>query len=104
MKPRLDWRHQDVGDAQDMGYLPRRAAKRNQNQLKREKYVAVNNKLESTLTSYMEMQNLDFVFLVFSHTLVQYFLPFGMVMSILCHCMLEACNMSFGFGFTRGYG
>lgn len=41
VKPGFHWRPQDVGDARAMRYLPRRAADRVWNLLKREKYVAV---------------------------------------------------------------
>jgi hypothetical protein len=53
-----------------MGYLLRKAAKREWNQPRRKKFVAVNRDakgvgdLKSTLTSYMEMQSLDFVQLI----------------------------------------
>ena len=49
------------------------------------------------------MQSFDFARLVFHLTLVQHFLtvlPFGKVMSIMCHCMLEICNLLLGFDFT----
>ena len=41
VKPGLPWRPQDVGDARVMGYLPRKAANREWNQLKRKMCVAV---------------------------------------------------------------
>ena len=53
-----------------MGYLLRKAAKREWNQPRRKKFVAVNRDekgvgdLKTTLTSYMEMQSLDFVQLI----------------------------------------
>ena len=40
LKPGLPWRTQDVRDARVVGYLPRRAAKREWNQPKRKKCVA----------------------------------------------------------------
>lgn len=49
----------------------------------------------------MEMQSLKFSPLLFGFDLVQYFfimlsfLHFGMVMYILCHCILEVCNLLF---------
>lgn len=54
---------------------------------------------KSILISDMELQSLEFAQLVFVLALVQYFLtilpplPFGMVMYILCHYKLEACNL-----------
>lgn len=48
----------------------------------------------------------EFSPLLFSRALVQYllimslFIPFGIIMYILCHCMLEVCNLLFEF--TRG--
>ena len=59
--------------------------------------------LKSTLTSDMEMQSLEFAQLVFSLALVQYFLPmlpflpFQLVMYILCHCMLKVCDLLYLF-------
>ena len=47
--------------------------------------------------------DLMFALLVFSIALIQYFLtmalffPFGMVMYILCDCMLEICYLLFDF-------
>jgi hypothetical protein len=44
---------------------------------------------------------------VFGLALVQYFLtmlsflPFRMVMGILCHCILEVCDLLFNFDFTE---
>ena len=55
--------------------------------------------LKSILTSDMEMQCLEFA--GFGCALDQYFLtvcpsiPFGMVMHILCQCMLEVCGLDF---------
>jgi len=48
----------------------------------------------------MEMQSLKFAQLLYSLALVQYFLkklPFGMVMYILCHYILEVCDLLFDF-------
>jgi hypothetical protein len=55
----------------------------------------------------MEMQNLKFALLGFGLALVQFFLtislflPSGMIMYILCHCMLEVCDLLFAF--KRGF-
>lgn len=84
-------------------YLPRKTATREWNQSRRKKYVAVSKDervrdLKSTLTSDMEMRNLEFVLLLFGIALFQYFLtmlsflPSRMVMYILCYCMLEVCG------------
>jgi hypothetical protein len=57
--------------------------------------------LKYALTSDMETQSLEFSQLVFSLALVQYFftmlpsLSFGTVMYILCHYMLEVCDLFF---------
>ena len=66
--------------------------------------------LKSILASDMEMQSLEFVHLVFSFALVQYFLTmlllfdFEMVMYIWCHYMLEeVCDMFSGFDFIGDY-
>ena len=62
--------------------------------------------LKNVLASAMKMQSLEFVQLVFGLALVQYFLTmppslcFGMVMYILCHYMLEVCDLFFDFYFT----
>ena len=59
--------------------------------------------LKSIETSDMEMQGLEFAQLVFSLALIQYFLTmlpflhFEMVMYILCHCMLQVCDLFFLF-------
>lgn len=55
------------------------------------------------MTLEMELQDFGFALLDFCLALVQYvltmpqFFPFGMVMYILCHCMLEVCNLLFDF-------
>ena len=105
-KPGLPWRPQDVKDARAMGYLPRRAAKRKWEQPRREKCAVVNRggksrELKSMLTSDVEMQSWESAQLVFALALVQYLLTvlsslqFGMVMDILCHCILEVCDLFF---------
>ena len=51
----------------------------------------------------MDKQSLKFVQVIFCLSLVQYFLtilsflPFGMVMYILCQCLLEVCALLFDF-------
>lgn len=55
------------------------------------------------------MPNLEVAQLVFSLPLVQHFLtvlpslPFGIVMSVLCHCILEMYILLFYLDFTGGY-
>ena len=96
------------------GYLPRRAADREGNQLKTKKCAAVNTAgrtwdLKSAVTSNTEMQNLGFSLPALGLDLIQYFLTvlpflhFGMIMCILCHCMLKVCDLLFAFDFTGGY-
>jgi hypothetical protein len=58
--------------------------------------------MKNILPSDVEIQRLEFAQLVFSLALVQYFLPslqFGIMMYILCHCMLEVCDLFFFFDF-----
>ena len=55
------------------------------------------------------MQSLEFAQLAFGLVVVQYFLTvlpslcFGMVMYILCHYMLEVCDLLFDCNFTGDY-
>ncbi|EGW10137.1 hypothetical protein I79_024307 [Cricetulus griseus] len=59
--------------------------------------------LKSILTTDTEMQSLEFTQLIFGLSLIPYFLimfPFGMVMYILCHCILEVCDLLFHFDLT----
>jgi hypothetical protein len=55
------------------------------------------------------MQNLEIALLAFIPALIQYFLtvpsllPFGMVMFILRHYILEVCDLVFYFDFIGGY-
>ena len=64
--------------------------------------------VESLLMTDMDMQSLNFVHLSFGLTLVQYFLTmlrslcFGMVVHILCQCVLEVCDLLYDFDFYRG--
>ena len=59
--------------------------------------------LKGSLTSGMEMQNLEFDILVFGVAVVQYFLTmlpflhFGIRMHMLCCFILKVCNLSFDF-------
>lgn len=57
----------------------------------------------------MGVLNLEFALLVFSIALVKYFLTmfpfttFGMVICILCHYILELCDLLFHFDFIGDY-
>ena len=113
LKLGLSWRPQDVGDARVMD-LQRKAADKKRNQPKKKKYVAVNKDernqdLKSTLISDIEMRCFEFPELVFHFVLVKFFLAmlsslcFGMVLHMLCHYMLEVCNLLFYFSFTEDY-
>lgn len=109
VKPALCWRPQDAGDAQAVGSPPRKAAdwvwnypiKRSPTKLKGLGDV------KATLISDMEMLSLESALLVFHFALVQSFLmvlpflPFGKIMYILWHCMLEVCDLLFKFWFYR---
>ncbi|MDG2614588.1 hypothetical protein P7M57_23855, partial [Vibrio parahaemolyticus] len=63
---KLPWRAQDAKDAQVVRYLQRRAADREWNQPRAEKFVAVNKDekgagdLKTAVTSDMETQGLEF--------------------------------------------
>ena len=71
VKPGLPWRPQDVRDARALGYLLKRAANTGPNHPKKNSVLhSASMKgvgdLKSVLTSYMKMQNLESVQLVFS--------------------------------------
>jgi hypothetical protein len=65
--------------------------------------------LSSTLASHTELQNLELALLgfglsLFHHLLTMHpYLPFEMVMYILCYCMLKVSDLLFCFDFTGGY-
>ena len=114
IRPGLPWRSQDGGDARAVGSLPRRAADRSGTS-PRERSVLQSTKLKgvgdlrSILTSDMEMQSLEFAQPVFSLALAQHFLAilpflrFEMAMYILCHYMLEVCDLFLDFDFISDY-
>ena len=89
------------------GFLPQRAANGVWNQLKKEKCAAVNKAErswrsdEKPLPSDMEMQNLRVCSLGVRACFGPLFpcsapsFPFVMAMYMSCHCMVEACDMSF---------
>lgn len=91
MKPRFVKRPQDLkGRCQNHGMSPKGTANRDWNRHRREKCVA-DSKVGRTESSkhpntIQEVQDLEFVQLVSSLVLVQFFLT---VMHIRCHCMLE---------------
>lgn len=103
----------DVRDARMLGSLPRRAANRSgsstseRNKLHSTK-LNQSRDLKSFLLSGMKMQCLEFAQLVFRLALFQYFLTMtpslhsGMLLYILCHYMLEVCDM-FLFLFYTDY-
>jgi len=65
--------------------------------------------IDKTLTSDMEMKSLAFVHLDLGVCFSQYFLttlpslPFRVAMYILCHCMLELCNLPYKLDVNRCY-
>lgn len=96
IKSGLCWRTPDVGEASTLGYLPKTAIGRAWNQpigegLSQSRNLEGIGDLKSPLTADMVMQDLEFFLLGFTLALVPYFftilpfLPFVMVMSILCH-------------------
>lgn len=93
-----------------MGSLLRKAVGQAWNQSKREAGACCSQErgeLKSAWTSDAWRQNLEFSPLGFSLTLVfphSALLPsFWIVIYILCHCMLEVCDLLFGFNFIEGY-
>ena len=91
---------QDAEDAGVVGHLPKKAVDCVWNESSREKYVAANKAERSE--EYFDIRHGHAEFgvtpLGFELALVENFLtmlpflPFGMVMYILCHCMLEVCD------------
>ena len=95
-----------------MGCLKRIAANREWNQPKREKYVAVSKAERSwrskehfalTLGDIESGISSARCQACFGPVFPDYVLPFEMVMCILCHFMLEVCDLPFHFDFTGGY-
>jgi hypothetical protein len=91
-----------------MGYLPRKAAIREWSKPKRKKCVAVNKAEESWKSEEpFDFKNGNEVFgvcsagfwscfgPVFISSLVLPSLHFGMIMYVLCHLMLELCDLFF---------
>ena len=65
--------------------------------------------LKNALTSAMEMQKSEFALLILVllwssiSSLCYISIPFGIGIYILCHCMLEVCDLLFYFDFTGAY-
>jgi hypothetical protein len=103
----LPWIPHSDEDAEVMGYLPRKAANKKWNQPKRKKFVAVNKdesirNLQSSLALDMEMQSLEFTYMVFCQALVQHFLT--MILESNVHpVMLEGRDLPFNFDFIEDY-
>jgi hypothetical protein len=105
VKPGLHWRRQCVEDARAMRHLPRRVAHREWNQPRREKYVSGSNTKRVEPSKPFAITCEASVFGICpagfwsccGSVPPHYapFLPFGMVLYILWHCMLEACNLLF---------
>lgn len=105
---------QDTGDATVIGDLQRQAANGVWKKPKKETCVAANKAerngiLKNVLTLDIHMKSMEYSWLVFCLAFVQYILTilssllFGMSMLILCHSMLEVCNLDFDFVFKGGY-
>ena len=114
VKPGLPWRSQDVRDESVMEYLQRRTLT-GSGTSPREGSVLLSTKpngfgdVERILTLDMEMHSWEFVQLVFSLAVVQYFLAmlpplnFGRVIYTLCHYMLKVCDLLFDFDSMEDY-
>jgi hypothetical protein len=97
-------------------YLPRKATDCVWIQSKREKCVTVNKTercgryKEASKASDMntELQDLESALLLFALAMALFltmlpFLPLGMKMYTLCHCVFEVCDLLLSFDFIRGY-
>ena len=74
VKPGLCWKHHNVGDSRVVGYLLRKAANREWNKPKREKFVSTNNternwRSEDCFDIDIEIQCLKFALLVFNYSI-----------------------------------
>lgn len=113
VKPGLSWRPQDVGDATVLRYLRRKTANREWSQTIREMCVTVNKaekswrSAESVFISQGDTK-FEFAQLFVGLDLVEHFLfmplfhTFRMVICILCHYKLAACDLFFQFVFFKG--
>lgn len=106
VKPKLQWRPRDAGDARTMRHPQKRAAGIEWDLPKRETVPAVDEvegarllKSLGALDAGHAVQVLVFSRLHFSLALLPSFsatsqlLPVGMGMFTLCRCVLEACNL-----------
>ena len=98
----------EMSDPRAVQYLPKRGEDQFFNQAKRERCVAVYKAEMNWRSLHFDIRHRDADFGVctagFGLALIQHsppFFPFGMVMYILCHYMLEVCNLPFEF--QRGY-
>ena len=106
VKPRLLWCLQDVGDVRVMEYLLRKATNKEWNQPKKENCIAASKTKRSWRSEEcFDIKHEEFrvVQLVFNLASLQHFLTmhpslhFGALMYILCHYMLEVCDLPFHF-------
>lgn len=113
MNPVCQWRQQGVSDVRAMSICKRELHTGSGNSLGVGGTDLAGSKvgrakLSKLLTSNMELQDLVFSMLGFCLALVYCFLttlpflPFGMAMYILCHYMLDLCDV-FDFHFIGGY-
>lgn len=101
-KSELHWRFQDVGSSSVLEYLPRSESYRMMNLPDRVMYIIGSKAGRAETRSPWTCQTWNYMFefsqLGFRLALVQYFLNiswfliFGMVIHILCHCMFKVCN------------
>lgn len=103
VKPGFLWRPQYVRNSRALGYLPGRASNREWSQPKEEKrnlkrwrvfwHQAWRCRVQVSPDGFC-LALIHYFFTMFP------FSPFGMIMFILCHCMLEVCNLLFDFDFV----
>lgn len=106
VKPGLSWKPPDVWDDRIMGCMPRKATNRAWKQPKVEKYDVVNKAGKEPFNKPFDIKHVVTEFQVFPDEFCScsgpisslfLFLHFGMVIYILCHRMLEVCNLLFDF-------
>ena len=91
-----------------MQHLPRRDADGVEPAQERKKHAAVNRAERSWRSKeHFDIRHGGVGFgvcpAVFCPVFLHILFPFGMVMYILCYCMLEVCDLLFKFDFTGGY-
>lgn len=108
MKPGLHWRPRDIGDvraAEENCRLGVEPAQMKQVCRKAER----NWRSEARFDIRCGDAEVAVCPVAFNLALAQFFLIlppfllFGMARPILCHCMLEVCELLFNFNFTEGY-